>query len=76
MHRPYNRRLFKRTCNVKKNFIKDGLQISVPAVELKREFPTQLTALAKDKIIMPNEFVLVESNNNPHNYRSFSLSWQ
>lgn len=52
-------------------FYQGWIKISVPAVELKREFPTQLTALVKDKLIMPNEFVLAESNNNPHNSRIF-----
>ena len=52
-------------------FYQGWLKISVPAVELKREYPTQLTSLAKDKLIMPNEFVLAESNNNPHNFRVF-----
>lgn len=52
-------------------FYQGWVKISVPAVELKREFPTQLTQLAKDKVIMQNEFVLVESNNNPHNNRVF-----
>ncbi len=52
-------------------FYQGWVKISVPAVELKREFPTQLTQLAKDKVIMQNEFVLVESNHNPHNHRVF-----
>lgn len=52
-------------------FYQGWMQISVPAVELKREFPTQLAQLAKDKLITYNEFVLVESNNNPQNFRVF-----
>ena len=54
-----------------KVFYQGWVQISVPAVELKKDFPPQLIGLAKDKIITPNEFVLVESNNNPHNNRVF-----
>ena len=54
-----------------KEFYQGWIKLSVPAVELKREFPTQLTALAKEKAILPNEFVLVESNHNPHNSRVF-----
>ncbi|HLJ30984.1 MAG TPA: PhoH family protein [Candidatus Babeliales bacterium] len=54
-----------------KEFYQGWVKLSVPAVELKREFPTQLMALAKEKAIMPNEFVLVESNHNPHNSRVF-----
>lgn len=52
-------------------FYQGWVKISVPAVELKREMPAQLTQLAKDKLIMPNEFVLVESNHNPHNNRVY-----
>jgi len=52
-------------------FYQGWIKISVPAVELKREYPTQLIELAKDKLIMPNEFVLVESTHNPHNSRVF-----
>lgn len=52
-------------------FYQGWIKISVPAAELKREQPTQLSALAKDKLIVPNEFVLAESNNNPQNSRVF-----
>jgi PhoH-like ATPase len=52
-------------------FYQGWVKISVPAVELKRDFPPQLTQLAKDNVIMPNEFVLVESNHNPHNNRIY-----
>ncbi|HSC24792.1 MAG TPA: PhoH family protein [Candidatus Babeliales bacterium] len=52
-------------------FYQGWIRLSVPAVELKREYPTQLTVLAKDGLIMRNEFVLAESNNNPHNFRIF-----
>ena len=54
-----------------KEFYQGWTQISVPAVEFKREFPTQLIALAKDGLVKRNEFVLAESNNNPTNYRVF-----
>lgn len=52
-------------------FYQGWVKISVPAVELKREAPAQLIQLAKDKLIKPNEFVLVESNHNPHNNRVY-----
>lgn len=54
-----------------KEFYQGWIKLTVPAVELKREFPTQLAQLGKDGLIVPNEFVLVESNHNPHNYRVF-----
>lgn len=43
----------------------------VPAVQLKTEFPDVLREMAEDKSLTRNEFVLVESNHNPHNYRLF-----
>ena len=54
-----------------KEFYQGWVKITVPAVELKKDFPTQLNGIAKNNEVMPNEFVLVESNNNPHNYRVF-----
>ncbi len=52
-------------------FHQGWIKIAVPAVELKRDFPLQLSKLAKDGLVRPNEFVLVESNHNPHNSRVF-----
>lgn len=52
-------------------FYQGWVKISVPAVELKRDFPIQLTTLAKDNKIVRNEFILAESNHNPHNFRIF-----
>ena len=52
-------------------FYQGWTTISVPSVELKRELPSQLIALAEEKRIVYNEFILVESNNNPHNFRVF-----
>jgi PhoH-like ATPase len=52
-------------------FYQGWVKVAVPAVELKRELPAQLIQLAKDKVIRPNEFVLAESNHNPHNHRVF-----
>lgn len=54
-----------------KEFYQGWTQISVPAGEFKREFPTQLPGLIKNGDIMRNEYVLAESNNNPANYRIF-----
>ncbi len=46
--------------------------IQVPAVQLKREIPSDLEELLKeDANIEINEFILVESQHNPHNYRLF-----
>lgn len=53
------------------DFYKGWRRLLVPAVELKREFPVQLSDLAKEKDLELNEFVLVESQHNPYNNRLF-----
>ncbi len=52
-------------------FYQGWIRLPIPAIDLKREMPTQLAQLAKDGVVKLNEFVLVESNNNPHNFRIF-----
>ena len=52
-------------------FYQGWIKLQIPAIDLKREIPTQLIKLAKDRLINSNEFVLVESNNNPENFRIF-----
>lgn len=51
------------------NFYHGWRRVSVPAVELKRETPNVLHDLESD--LAPNEFILVESQHNPHNYKIF-----
>ncbi len=52
-------------------FYKGWTAVDVPAVELKRDFPTILDKLVDDKALAVNEFVLVSSQHNPYNYRVF-----
>lgn len=52
-------------------FYRGWVRIQVPAVQLKREFPTELDDLSKEYKLSQNEFVLVESQHNPFNYRVF-----
>ncbi len=52
-------------------FYKGWIRLPVPAVQLKKDFPPELDELAKQNVLSPNEFVLVESQHNPHNYRLF-----
>lgn len=54
-----------------KEFYQGWIRVDVPAVELKRELPSILSTLAKEKEVGVNEFVLVESHHNQHNYRVF-----
>lgn len=52
-------------------FYRGWIRIQVPAVQLKREFPAELDDLSKEYKLEQNEFVLVESQHNPFNYRVF-----
>lgn len=52
-------------------FYKGWIRIPVAAVELKNEQPKILIDLAKDKLLSINEFVILESQHNPYNYRVF-----
>lgn len=52
-------------------FYKGWVRLKVPAVQLKQEIPDDLKQLAKERQMMMNEYVLVESNHNDHNYKVF-----
>lgn len=52
-------------------FYKGWMTIEVPAIELKRDFPSVLDKLVDEKALAINEFVLVVSQHNPYNYRVF-----
>lgn len=52
-------------------FYKGWVRVQVPSVQLKQEVPEMVRALANDKKLSINEYVLVESQHNPHNYRVF-----
>ncbi|MDR3551101.1 MAG: PhoH family protein [Candidatus Babeliales bacterium] len=52
-------------------FYKGWVRVQVPSVQLKQDIPNELVALAHDYKLSLNEFVLVESQHNPYNYRVF-----
>lgn len=52
-------------------FYKGWVRLKVPAVQLKQEIPDDLKQLAKERQMISNEYVLVESNHNEHNYKVF-----
>lgn len=52
-------------------FYRGWINVDVPAVELKRDFPSILDKLVDEKRLLINEFVLVTSQHNPYNYRVF-----
>ncbi|MFT6765837.1 MAG: PhoH-like ATPase [Alteromonas naphthalenivorans] len=52
-------------------FYKGWVRLKVPAVQLKQEVPEDLIQLAKERPMIVNEYVLVESNHNEHNYKVF-----
>jgi len=55
----------------KEEFYRGWIKVPVPAVHLKREFPEVLRQLAEEKALEINQFVLVESQHNPFNYKLF-----
>lgn len=50
-------------------FYQGWIRIPVPSIELKKEVPQELAILAKEGALEINQFVVVESQNNPHNYK-------
>ena len=52
-------------------FYKGWIPISVPAVQLKSDHPPILDELLSEKNLAINEFVLLESQHNPHNNKIF-----
>ncbi len=52
-------------------FYKGWMSVDVPAIELKKDFPTILDKLVDEKQLAINEFVLVASQHNAWNYRVF-----
>lgn len=52
-------------------FYKGWVRLRVSSAQLKKEFPDELDDLLEQYALAINEFVLVESQNNPFNYRVF-----
>lgn len=52
-------------------FYKGFIKLQVPSVQLKKDIPDDLEQLQKEHPLTLNEFVIVESRNNPHNSRVF-----
>lgn len=52
-------------------FYKGWVRVSVPSVQLKQEIPDALKEMAKANPFIVNEYILVESQHNPFNYRVF-----
>jgi PhoH-like ATPase len=46
-------------------------RLQVPAIQLKKDLPLELDALKETGTLETNEFILVESQHNEHNYRIF-----
>jgi len=53
------------------DFYQGWIRVQVPAVQLKGEFPPVLRELVSSNALALNQFVLVESQHNPHHYRVF-----
>lgn len=52
-------------------FYRGWTRLPVPAVQLKKDVPDDLQMLLDDQELYMNEFVIVESQHNPFNYRIF-----
>lgn len=52
-------------------FYKGWTTIQVPSIELKKTDSSFLRQLAQDQELVLNQFVLLESRHNPHNYQVF-----
>lgn len=50
---------------------KGWISIQVPAVQLKKDIPDELERLREERDLVVNEFVMLESRNNPYNYSIF-----
>lgn len=53
------------------DFYQGWIRVPVPAVQLKGEFAPVLQDLVKDDVLARNQFVLVENQHNPYNYKIF-----
>ncbi len=54
-----------------KHFYQGWKRVQAPSVQLKKEVPDVLGELLKEEEPVVNEFIIVESNHNPHNYKMF-----
>jgi len=52
-------------------FYRGWTKVQVPSVQLKKEHPVELDIVLKEHGLSLNEFVLLESQHNPFNYRVF-----
>ena len=52
-------------------FYKGWTHFKVPAISLKKDFPVELQEIGEHHDLILNEFVLLESNNNPFHYKIF-----
>ena len=52
-------------------FYKGWVRVQVPAVQLKQDIPDALKEMVKASPFVMNEYILVESQHNPFNYRVF-----
>ena len=53
------------------SFYKGWIRLQVPAIQLNKDIPDYVYELEKEYPLTLNEFILVESQHNPYNYRVF-----
>lgn len=52
-------------------FYRGWIRMQVPSIQLKKDIPDALLTFSDQYEFTPNEFILVESQHNPYNYRLF-----
>ncbi|MFA6527121.1 MAG: PhoH family protein [Candidatus Babeliales bacterium] len=53
------------------HFYQGWMRIAIPALDLKTMTPKKLESVIGDQQLWPNQFIILESDNNPHNNRLF-----
>jgi len=62
---------YKREHVTEEEFYRGWVSVPVPAVQLQSDEPSVLKEVKQEYELSPNQYVLLESQHNPHNYRVF-----
>lgn len=62
---------YSKEALTQENIYKGWIRLSVPAIELKKAVPEILLNLEKENKLLVNQFIVLESQNNPLNYELY-----
>lgn len=62
---------YSKVALTQENIYKGWIRLSIPAIELKKNTPDILLELEKDNKLTINQFIVLESQNNPLNYELY-----